>query len=376
MKKILYVTTVSRTINSFFLPHLDMLVDEGYEVACAAKNEEGSYAISNKLNKKIKFFDIPFTRNPLSLQNIKAYKMLCKIQEENNYDIIHVHTPIASVYARLLKRKFKNVKLVYTAHGFHFFKGSSKSSWIIYHTIEKYLSKYTDVLVTINNEDYNVAKGFNAKNVVKINGVGIDFSSYKKLSQERIKEIRDNMGLDDDDFVLVMIGEHNVNKNQIQLIKALQNLQNDYPKIKGIFLGDGELFEENKKYVEENNITNAKLLGFRKDVNDMINISDVLVSMSYREGLPKNILEAMACGKPVIGTPIRGTSDLIENEKNGLLVGLNDVKGTEEAILELYNKNEEDLQEMRAISLEKSKDYDMNHILEHLKKIYEDVLSV
>ena len=151
MKKILYITTLSRTINAFLVPHIEMLIKEGHKVDCACN-------IDHDLNKVIEnkcenIYNLPFSRNPLDPKNLKAYKMLLDIQKKNNYDIVHVHTPIAAIYGRLLKLKFPNIKTIYTVHGFHFYKGASKLNWIIYYPIEKFMASLTDVIITMNEED-------------------------------------------------------------------------------------------------------------------------------------------------------------------------------------------------------------------------------
>lgn len=368
MKKILYVTNISRTVNTFFIPHMNQLVDVGHQVDCACKLTGEHKLKKEKIDDRIKFYDIPFTRNPLDYKNIIAFLKLYKIQKKEKYDIIHVHTPIASFYTRLLKIFFNDVRMIYTVHGFHFYKGSSKISWIIFGNIEKLFSKLTDTLITINNEDFEVAKTFKCNDVRKINGVGVDFSEFKTMDKETKIKLRESVGVEIDDFVLIMVGEHNKNKNQIQLIKAIEDIEKINPKIKAILIGDGELLEENKRYISDNNIKNVKVLGFRKDVNEMINISDVLISMSYREGLPKNVIEAMACSKPLILTDIRGNRDLVMNNKNGFIVNVGDIEHTKKAIIKLYNI--ENIDYLGNKSLEYSKIYDVNLIVQEISKCY------
>lgn len=370
MKRILYITNITRNVNSFFIPHLNMLVDEGYTVDCACKITGEHELKREKLRENIKFFDIPVTRNPLSFKNIIALYKLYKIQKENKYDVIHVHSPIIGAYARLLKITFPKVKMIYTAHGYHFHKGASKLTWLIFYNIEKFLSKYTDILITINNEDYEVSKKFKCKELIKMDGVGVDFSDFKEISEEKKLEIRSSIGLDKDDFVLIMVGEHNKNKNQIQLIKAIQKLEKEYSKIKALFIGDGELLEVNINYIKENNIKNAIVLGFRRDVNNLINISDVLCSLSYREGLPKNVMEGLACKKIIIGTRTRGIEDLILYEENGLLINVDDIDSTVHAILKIYKLNRSKIIEMNNKSYEISNKYNVESILLDLKKVY------
>lgn len=368
MKKILYVTNITRNINSFFIPHINYLQENGFIVDCACKISGEHCIEKNKFKRVPKFFDIPFTRTPIHYKNIVALFKLIKLQKKERYDIIHVHSPIAGIYTRLLKIFYSDIKMVYTAHGFHFYKGSSKISWIIFGNIEKLFSKLTDTLITINNEDFEVAKTFKCNDVRKINGVGVDFSEFKTMDKETKIKLRESVGVEIDDFVLIMVGEHNKNKNQIQLIKAIEDIEKINPKIKAILIGDGELLEENKRYISDNNIKNVKVLGFRKDVNEMINISDVLISMSYREGLPKNVIEAMACSKPLILTDIRGNRDLVMNNKNGFIVNVGDIEHTKKAIIKLYNI--ENIDYLGNKSLEYSKIYDVNLIVQEISKCY------
>ncbi len=336
MKKVLYITTVSRTINSFLVPHIEMLLENGYKVDCATCIDKNVNQVL--INKGVKIFNIPFSRSPLSFGNIKAFKELIKLQKENQYDIIHVHTPIASIYGRLLKLKFKNLKTIYTAHGYHFFKGGSKIGWIIYYPIEKMMAKLTDVTITINKEDYEITKkSLKPKKCYLINGVGLDLNQYKPLSKEKQESKRKELGLEKDDFVVIMIAELNENKNQIQFIKAMELLKDRYPNIRAISVGEGHKFEELQKEINNRGLkNNFKLLGFRTDINELINISDIGILLSYREGLPRNIMELMANGKKVIATNVRGCRDLVCNENIGSLVEVGDFEETAQAIERYY----------------------------------------
>ena len=334
MKKVLYITTISRTINAFLIPHIEKLIDEGYEVDCACNIDK---EVDDRLIQKgVKVYDIPFSRNPLNPKNLKAYSILSKIVKENRYDIVHVHTPVASVYGRLLKLKFKNIKTIYTVHGFHFFKGAPKLNWMIYYPIEKIMAKFTDVIITINEEDYNRAKTFNIKETYKIDGVGIDLNQYNKDLYDRDKE-RERLNLEKDDFVILMIAEVNKNKNHIQIINAVEKLIKQGQKVKLLCAGDGVLFDEVSKLVKDRGLDqNIKMLGFRTDINELIAACDIGVLMSYREGLPRNIMELMTYGKPVVGTNIRGIRDLVSDGENGFLVDVGDVDVTVYAIELLY----------------------------------------
>ena len=377
MKKILYITTVSRTINAFLVPHIEMLLENGYKVECATCVDKKVNQVL--INKGVKIFNIPFSRSPLSFGNIKAFKELIKLQKENKYDIVHVHTPVASIYGRLLKIRFPKLKTIYTAHEYHFLKGGPKLGWIIYYPIEKMMAKLTDVTITINKEDYEITKTkLKPKKCYLVNGVGLDLNQYKPLSKEKQGFKRKELGLEKDDFVVIMIAELNENKNQIQLIKAMELLKDKYLNIKAISIGEGHKFEELQQEINNRGLkNNFKLLGFRTDVNELINISDIGILLSYREGLPRNIMELMANGKKVIATNVRGCRDLVCNDNIGALVNVGGVKETAEAIERYYldDKSREKVYEaykfsdyeyaVRYIEL-----YDIENVVKELKSIY------
>ena len=345
-----------------------MLLKEGYEVQCACSIDKPI----NKglLEKGVKIYDIPFSRNPLGLGNIRAFNNLVKIQKREKFDIVHVHTPIASIYGRLLKLRFKNLKTIYTAHGYHFLKGGSKLGWIMYYPIEKIMAKLTDTTININSEDYEITKNkLKPKNCYLLNGVGLDLNQYKKLSQKEILSKKKELGLKENDFVVLMIAELNENKNQVQLIEAMEVLKDTYPEIKAICVGEGDKLLELQSEVKNRGLEGkVNFLGFRNDINELINICNIGVLLSYREGLPRNLMELMACGKKMIATNIRGCRDIVVDETVGELVEVGDYKATAKAIEEqyLYGDNE------FIISKEIEK-YDVKTINEGLRFIYKQL---
>ena len=368
MKKVLYVTTVSRTINAFLIPHINMLLDNGYEVHCACSIDK---PVDKELQRRgVKIFEVPFSRNPLGIGNIKAFIKLEELQRINDYDIVHVHTPIAAIYGRLLKLNFPSLRIIYTAHGYHFLKGGSKLGWILYYPIEKIMAKFTDVTININKEDYEITKEkLKPKKCYLLNGVGLDLDKYKKLSSKEIQEKRKEFGLKDKDFVVLMIAEINKNKNHIQLINAMDILKDKYPNIKVLCIGDGTLKESLEKQIILRNLqNNIFILGYRLDVNKLINISDIGILLSYREGLPRNIMEFMACGRKVIATDIRGCRDLVCDETVGTLVSVDDYEATAKAIEKYYILNDKSFEVSKEI-----KKYDIESINSELLKIYEYV---
>lgn len=368
MKKILYVTTVSRTINAFLIPHIEMLLSEGYEVDCAC-------AIDKPLDRRllargVNIFEIPFTRNPLSPRNFKAFSKLRSIQKINKYDIVHVHTPVAAIYGRFLKLFFPKIKTIYTAHGYHFFKGAPKKNWIMFYPIEKIMAKLTDVTININEEDFKITKErLKPKSCTLINGVGIDMREYQLKNNETRQEKRESLNLENDDFVILMIAELNENKNHEQLIKAMMGLKNRYPKIKALCVGEGNNEAKIKEEIKEKGLEeNIKLLGFREDIKELISASDMGMLLSYREGLPRSLMELMAEGRKVVGTDIRGIRDLISSKNVGKLVKVNDFDGTARAIRKYYLSGRE-----RFIVPKELQRYEVSSVLKELRKVYEGI---
>lgn len=370
MKKILYITTVSRTINAFLVPHIQMLIEDGNIVDCACCIDE---EIDNSLIKKgVKVFNIPFSRNPLDPRNLKAFIELIKIQKENEYDIVHVHTPVASVYGRLLKFKFPKLKTIYTAHGFHFYKGAPSHKWFIFYNIEKFMSKFTDILITMNIEDYTVAnEKFYAKHTYKVNGVGVNIDDY--LYNFNDNNIRLELGLEKNDIVVTIIAELSKRKNQIQVIKAFEKLTKKYNNIKLLLVGDGDLYNEFNLYIKTKKLdNNIKLLGYRKDIPKILDTTDIVGLFSYHEGLPRNLMEAMVAKCPIICTDIRGNNDLVENEKNGFLVNINDIDTTI-VLLEKMYKNKSLRMDMGKAGFNKIQEYSLENVLNQMKAIFNEI---
>lgn len=358
---------MSATINSFLVPHIEKLIHEGNLVDCACHIDE---EVNQKLiDLNVKVYNLPFTRSPLAPINMKAFKQLIEIQEVLNYDIVHVHTPIAALYGRLLKVKFPALKTIYTVHGFHFYKGAPIINWGIYYPIERLMSHYTDTIITINEEDYEAAKKLKIKETHFVNGVGVDLTTYNNDLYDR-NEMRRKLNLQDDDFVIMMIAEVNKNKNHKQMIHAVECLKNKGINVKVLCAGDGPLLEEQIEYIKSRNLTKQiKFLGLRTDISELIVACDMGILTSYREGLPRNIMELMACKKPVIGTDIRGIRDLVQDGVTGLLVKVGDYEKTAAKIEQLYHDRKL-LKKLGSNAYECIKKYDVNQVMESLETVY------
>lgn len=327
MKKVLFVATVVKAhIMVFHIPYLKWFKENGFETYVCAKND---YEDNEKCEIPYcdNYYDIPFERAPLKLKNIKAYKQLKELIENKEFDIIHCHTPIGGALSRLAARDARKngTTVIYTAHGFHFYKGAPFINWLLYYPVERLLAGYTDVLITINKEDYNRAKKFKAKRIEYVPGVGIDTMKYSEISVNK-KDKPSLIGIPQDSLIVVSVGELNKNKNHEVIIKALANLNNK--KIYYVICGQGSLNNHLKELAKELGVKEqVKLLGFRKDIMEICKAADIFAFPSYREGLSVSLMEAMASGLPVVCSDIRGNYDLIEEEKGGYLVKAGDIEG-------------------------------------------------
>jgi len=364
--KILYVTTISSTINAFLIPHIKMLIEEGHNVDLAFNNDNGVKQELIELGCKV--YEVPFQRSPLKLDNLIAYKKIRRIIFEGKYDLVHTHTPIASAIVRLVCRKLNNIRVFYTAHGFHFYRGAPILNWLVYYPIEKILAKYTDVLITINKEDYlRAKKSFKAGQIKYVPGVGLDIKKFNEIIVDKAAK-RKELSIPNSAFMILSVGELNKNKNHETVIRAIAKLNN--PNIYYLICGVGKL--ENKLHALVKDLgleKQVKLIGYRTDIAEICKASDIFCFPSYREGLSVALMEAMAVGLPIVCSNIRGNVDLIKSGKGGFLVNPNDIDGYAEAISKLI-KNKELCIEFGKYNIEAVKKYNLDVITDAMKKIY------
>lgn len=367
-KKVLFVATVVKThINVFHLPYLKMLKEMGYKTYVAAKNDFVNEPCVIPYCDC--YFDIPFARNPLDKNNFSAYKMLKKIINEENFDIIHCHTPVGGALTRLVARKSRKngTKVIYTAHGFHFYKGAPLKNWLLYYPAEKLCSYFTDVLITINKEDHALArKKMKAKKTVYISGVGIDFNKFKPISINSENK-RKELGIPDSAVWGLAVGELIHRKNHETLIRAVSGMDNVYLTI----AGRGELHNYLQNLIDELNISERiKLLGFRSDVSELCAAADIFAFPSFQEGLPVAVMEAMASGLPIACSRIRGNTDLIDEGKGGVMFDPKSIDDTASALNRLLKS---DIRAMGRYNSEKIKDFDLNKIKNEMAEIYTEL---
>lgn len=363
--KILYTTTIGSTM-SFFREIIWELKREGHVVDIAT-NEEGNNAIVPEYYREwgCRVYPLLCSRSPFNIGNVKAIQQIQQIVMDNYYDLVHCHTPIAAMCTRIACRKIRKqgTKVIYTAHGFHFYEGAPLKNWLIYYPIEKICSYWTDVLITINKEDYLLAKKkMKAKRIEYVPGVGIDLKKFNKIKVDKIT-IRKKLGVPEKAKLLLSVGELNENKNHEIVIRAIANLNSIYY----IIAGCGPLHEHLEEVIKECGLTDrVKLLGFREDVKELYKTVDAFIFPSFREGLSVALMEAMASGLPCLVSKIRGNVDLID-ENGGALFDPHSVEECRDAINEVLSKNSA---KIGIYNANKVRYFGNLNVIEEIKNIY------
>lgn len=382
-KHVLMVATVPSMIGQFNMNNIRILQDMGYvvDVACDY-NDRSVWPTERVQNFKkqmaemgIQCIQLDFSRSPFKIGRlIRSYKETLNLIKERKYSFIHTHTPIASAVVRLAAQK-TGTKVIYTAHGFHFYDGAPKKNWFIYYPIEKCLSKYTDVLITINKEDYKRAcDSFNAKKTVYIPGVGFDTGKFRNCVVNRTEK-RSSMNLRDEDFLMISVGELSSRKNQKVVIDAL-NILSKEGKIDNILymaIGKGELENSFKELIRTFKLEkHVRLEGFRQDIPELCKAADCFIHPSVREGLGIAPLEAMAAGLPLISAYVNGIKDYTENGKSGVCVNPHNAEDVANAIYKMYSDRNFRV-ECGKNNVETSKAFDVTETNKIMKTVYERI---
>jgi glycosyltransferase EpsD len=370
--KVLFCATVDYHFKAFHIPYMRWFKEQGWDVHVAASGEIKLPYVDQKYN-------IPIQRSPLHRENVKAYKQLKTLMNRNKYNIVHCHTPMGGVLARLAARKARKAgtTVIYTAHGFHFCKGAPLLNWMMYYPIEKYMAHYTDCLITINEEDYELATNrFKAKHVEYVHGVGVNTENFKPVTENKKIELKKSFGYKPDDFLLFYAAEFNKNKNQTLLLQSLALIKDEIPNAKLLLAGVGPLLDNCREQAADLGIGHmVDFLGYRNDIQQIVPMCDMAVASSFREGLPVNIMEAMACGLPVVAIDNRGHRELIENNKNGWIIERNNTVefSNKIKILASIDGVKQKLgQNGRSIILNK---YSVEKILSEKRKIYQSYME-
>ena len=375
-KRVLMVATVPSMIGQFNMNNIHILQNLGYEVDVASDFTDVSVWPVEHIQKfkdqlkemGIEAIQLDFSRSPFKIgRHIKSYKQTVKLIKDQGYTFIHTHTPIASAIVRQAARK-TGTKVIYTAHGFHFYDGAPLKNWLIYYPIEKWFSRYTDVLITINKEDYKRAtEKFKAKKVVYIPGVGVDTEKFapRKSGRERI---RTELSIPDDRIILLSVGELNENKNHESVIRAISGIDN----LTYVIVGKGNLKDQLQKTASENDV-DLRLTGFCADVVDFYDAADVYILPSIREGLNVSLMEAMASALPCLAGNIRGNVDLVDEEKGGYLFSPLSVDEIKSAVRKVVGMPLEDRQKRGLYNLDKIRSFDLQTVENIFSEIYSGI---
>lgn len=397
MKRVLILASVASMIDQFNMPNIELLQSMGYSVDVACNFIEGNPSSDARISEfrkklhsmKVDCYQIDFDREITNIfGHIKALRQVEHLMKTVGYTFVHCHTPIGGVVGRLAGR-MTGTKVIYTAHGFHFYKGSPKKNWLIYYPVERICSYLTDILITINREDYILAKNkMSAKRVIYVPGVGIDISRFSKCIDDSFEDsekkterdiIRDELGVEKEEVLILSVGELITRKNHETIIKALAEIREESEKkgqekiIKYFIVGNGKLEYYLQDLIDRNGLTcQVKLLGYRSDVDRLLKAADFFAFPSLQEGLPVALMEAMASGTTCIVSKIRGNVDLI-NQKCGFLFDLqakDEVKKTIYSILELTDEKKDII---KRNCLKKIQRFDVNQVMKKMETIYKEI---
>jgi glycosyltransferase involved in cell wall biosynthesis len=352
----------------FFKSFIGELTKMGHTVEIACNDTDAPVpAFYSELGCKV--HRLPCSRSPFAKGNLTAVKQIRRLVEGNRYDIVHCHTPIAAACTRLACRKLRKrqgVKVFYTAHGFHFYKGAPFKNWLIFYPVEKFCARYTDKLITINQEDFALAqKKLKAKEILYVPGVGVDLVRFQSVTVDPAIKRRE-LGIPEKATVLFSVGELNENKNHRLVLDTMAELKRD--DLHYMIAGVGSKADALRETAEKKGLTERfHLLGYRTDIAELYRAADVFVFPSYREGLSVSIMEAMASGLPCAVSRIRGNTDLV-SEKGGAFFSPYNVNECVKAIRDVLDG---DMNGMGQINRDNSSVYSTSSIVSIMKSIYE-----
>lgn len=369
--KVLFAASVYNHLAAFHKPFMKMFQEKGYEVHAACSS-------SSKRKEELEEIgvichDVNFRRIPFSRKNMNALKVLNSLFKEYYFDLIHVHTPTAAFLTRYAASKHQQGKILYTAHGFHFFKGASKRNWLFFYTAEKVALRWTDGLIVMNNEDYMLGKKIGFKeneNLHYVHGVGVDLDQFNTEDSDRARVgIKKELNLENDAVVVICIAELSARKNQKFLLENWRTILDQCPNAHLIFIGDGGDITKIKEFIFKKKLKHVHLLGYRKDVPYIILASDIVTLVSIHEGLPRCLMEGMASGKPIVTTNVRGSRDLVDHGSSGIVVNLGDKVQLIKRFTTLI-KDKQLRVSYGGKGHEKIQEYNLSNVLKEMDEIY------
>ncbi|MEM6611378.1 MAG: glycosyltransferase family 4 protein [Cyanobacteria bacterium P01_C01_bin.72] len=376
MPKLLVVTTVPITIRSFILPFIQHFKSLGWQVDGMAQGINEDQACVENCDR---LYDIQWSRNVFDPRNLlTGISRVKEVVAQEDYDLVHVHTPIAAFVTRYALKSNQKIKVIYTAHGFHFYQGGSLVKNALFFNLEKLAGAWTDYLITINREDETAARKHNflaADRIYYTHGIGVDTDYYAsgKITLEGSQQIRQELHLSDTDTLLLSIAEFTPRKRHSDLLHALDQVAN--PHLHLALAGEGKTQLKMLKLAKRLNIVQqVHFLGYRQDIPSLIQAADAVLLVSQQEGLPRSIMEAMCLNTPVIGSSIRGTRDLLA-DGCGLLVELGNIDALAQAMIQIVEKPWH-LAEMAIKAQVKIQDYDLKQIIQQYHDIYSLALNI
>jgi glycosyltransferase EpsD len=372
--KILYIATSDIHLATFHKPYIKWLSENGVCVDIAVEKRGDFY-----FDGVQKEFHLNFPRSLFKKELFSTYKELKSIIDSGSYDLVHCHTPVPSMLTRLAARaaKKKGTKVLYTAHGFHFYKGAPLSRWIIHYPAEYILSKFTDGIITINQEDYNYISGkMHHNDSFYIKGIGVDSKRFRPFTIPEKLNKKKSLNIDENTFTLLYVAEFIPRKNHAFIIYALKDLVKIIPEIKILFAGKGVLLDDMKKLAEELEVTSIiDFLGFRSDVNELSAIADVGVSSSKHEGLGLGLTEQMMCKVPIVASLDRGHKEMIIQGETGFMYEQNNQEEFINFIVKLYN-NKELRKQLGENAFQKAREFEISNSLDSMIDIYKKYLKI
>ena len=375
MKKILFVANVYSHLYTFHRPYIQMLKDNGCQVDVIATRDDR--AVENADN----CYYWNLTRSPFSFRNISAYYQLKKLVRKERYDLVHCHTATAAAVVRLVIRALRKkleTKILYTAHGFHFYEGSPRIFWLLYYPVEKFLSRYTDGIVLINSEDYNltIQNGFKNKKTYYINGIGIQSKRFENADIKNRKKLRREEGYIENQFLMIYVAEFIYRKNHKFLVDASLELAKQIDNFKILFVGRGAVKQAIQEYaISVGADKYIDFLGVRWDLDRLFPMCDIGVSSSRQEGLGLAIAEEMLCGLPVLVSRIRGMSDLVINGETGFLYKQESISDFVKHAMDFFESPQKRI-EMGKAAYNYVQKFKIEQILKSMAKIYSELLCV
>lgn len=382
-KNILILTTIGGFLQEFEMNDVKLLQSQGWNVHYASNFHQPIYECDTELLQRmgVTCHQIDIRKSPLAVvANIKAFRQLIQIIENEEITAVHCHNPMGGVLGRMTKLYNRHLYVIYTAHGFHFYKHAPIQNWLLYYPAERLLARLTNRLITINREDEIAARKFKLSSggvVSRIPGVGLNMERFEPDQKAR-KDTRQKYDIADDRFVILSVGELNRNKNHETLIRAVDILKKDYKRFLEMnpvlmICGEGGYREKLQELIQECHLDdNVILCGYQVQIERYYQAADCFAFPSYREGLGMAALEAMACGMPLIVSDNRGTREYSRNNQNALVCPARDAEAFAKAIAKMW-ENDKKREEMSQRSRKIADDFSVSHTERIMQKIYSSI---